>query len=182
MTAHWIGGSVIKFAMASAYMLPVFALGGSEPLQHVPARPSAVTTGRTELPFIAQTQANVPFTIHGAVAGPLLIGDSVPIVLTITNPNGHPITIRELSVEVNAVKTARPAAQCGAGDFAVRQPGPDVRLVVPATSTASLAALGLTAAQQPAVMLVDRSAHNQDGCKGAAVSLAAHGTATGAQP
>jgi hypothetical protein len=181
MSAHWIGSTGLRTVVASAAVLPILAVPGSQadgPTGPVSSPVVAVQDG-AELPLLADAQTSKPFTIRGVTGGPLVIGASVPIVLTISNPNRHAITIRELSVAVGTVKPSSPGAHCGAGDFAVRQVSGGTRLIVPAGRIVDFAGLGVPANQLPQISMVNRAAVNQDGCKGATVTLVAHGSVTG---
>jgi hypothetical protein len=186
MSAHWITGGGIKLAVASVTVLPVLVASDTTPLA-VPVTPphhkatavSAVVQGQTSAPIVAGTQTGKPFTIHGIVLKPLTLGASVPIVLSITNPNPYALTVRTLDIEVGHVTTATPGQQCGAGDFTVRQLPPTLALVVPAKRSVTLTEIGVNVKAQPRLTLRNRLEVNQDGCKGAQVALSVHGQANG---
>jgi hypothetical protein len=99
-------------------------------------------------------------------------GAAVPVNLVLTNPNGSPITVQSVTMSV----TGASPAGCGAANFAVvhqltAQP------VVPAGSTRSLQALGISQSQWPLLRMVD--AGNQDVCRNATVHLSFSGSAQG---
>jgi hypothetical protein len=129
---------------------------------------------------VAGTQTGKPFTIRGTVAGSLTLGGSVPIVLSITNPNPYPITVVELDIKVDGVTTAASGQACDTGDFVVRQLTGALPLPIPASKTVTLTELGVAETAQPRLTLLNRPTVNQDGCKGIHVSLSARGQASGA--
>ena len=112
-----------------------------------------------------------PFTISGDV-GDLQPGVLSPLDLRLTNPNPLPLTVTLLTVSLQRVSApyATPSLPCTLADFALQQLSGAYPLRVPAASTTSLGALGLSSAQWPQVAIIDRST-NQDGCRGATVTL-----------
>ena len=122
-----------------------------------------------------------PFAIAGNVEGPLQLGAPRPIDLQITNPNTSPLVITDLIASVSAVSApqATPSLPCTVGDFSVQAFSGPLPLTVPASSTRSLAELGVPTAQWPQISIIDLPT-NQDGCRGASLTLAYGGMATGA--
>jgi hypothetical protein len=119
-----------------------------------------------------------PFGIAGDVSGLLHPGESAPIDLTLTNPNGRPIRVTSLSVAIASVTAPQATVirPCGIADFAVAQLSGAASFTIPAHSSRTLTALGLAPAQMPSLSMIN-SADNQDGCKGATVGLSYGGTA-----
>jgi hypothetical protein len=186
MSAHWItGGGGIKLAVASVTVLPVLVASDTTPTalpvttQHHKVAAPAVVQGENSTPIVAGTQKGKPFTIRGIVSKPLTLGVSVPILLSITNPNPYALTVRKLDIEVGHVTTATPGQQCGAGDFTVRQLPDALSLVVPAKRSVTLTEVGVTVKEQPRLTLRNRTEVNQDGCKAVQVALSVRGEATG---
>ena len=183
MGAYRLGSPGVKALLASATMLPILAIPGSQAREDGGPRPlPAFAIGGPEgheAPLLAPAETSKSFTIRGIGTGPLVIGGSVPIVLAISNPNSRPITIRELSVAVATVKPSSPGAHCGAGDFAVRQVHPGTRLIVPAGRKVDFGSLDVPEDELPQVTMINRPAVNQDGCKGATVTLIARGSVSG---
>lgn len=126
-----------------------------------------------------QAAPPAPFTVTGN-AGQLWPGVSKPINLSLTNPNGQAISVNRLTVSVQTVDAPRATAalRCSAADFSVTQVSAPYPLTVPAHATRLLSDLGVAAAQQPQVTLLDRPV-DQDGCPGARVTLRYGGSATG---
>jgi len=123
-----------------------------------------------------------PFGISGNLPGSLTPGRSVPLDLTVTNPNHQPLAISNLTVSVQAV-TRTPAAvaagrPCLLTDFAVVQYAGGYPISVPATASSTLSQLGVPANALPQVVMRDTSS-NQDGCKGATLSLGYAGSGKG---
>jgi hypothetical protein len=120
-----------------------------------------------------------PFAITGDFQGPLEPGSPRAIDLQITNPNASPLVVTALTASVRAVSSPQATASlpCPPSDFSMRQFSGHLPLTVPASSTRSLAELGIPAAQWPEVSLIDLST-NQNGCQAASLTLAYAGVAT----
>ena len=85
-----------------------------------------------------------------------------------------------MSVSIAAVSAPNATADlpCSADDFAVTQYSGAYPLTLAASETTTLSSRGIPASQWPALTLVNRAV-NQDGCKGASVSLSYGGSAAG---
>ncbi len=123
-----------------------------------------------------------PFTIAGTPAGLLAPGLTRTVDLAISNPNNKAISIVGLSVSIGTI-TRTPAAiaaglGCTAADYTTRQFSGAYPLVIPASATRTLSQLGVTAGQLPAITMLDRPL-NQDGCKGATITLGYAGSGQG---
>jgi hypothetical protein len=120
-----------------------------------------------------------PFIIRGNAAGLISPGIMAPLDLSLTNPRGVPMSVTDLSVTVRQVSApnASEAHPCVVGDFTVEQASRDIEITLPAHATSALSSLGVARASLPAVGILERSV-NQDGCKGASLTLvyAAAGT------
>jgi hypothetical protein len=138
-----------------------------------PATPTTTTTPATP------TAPGLPFTVS-ADLGNLLPGQPQPLDLSLTNPNTTTLAVSNLTVSVRTVSAphATAALPCTPADFAVSQFSGTYPLTVGASATSTLADLGIPSAQWPQVSIIDRP-RDQDGCKGATVTLAYSGTATG---
>ncbi len=126
--------------------------------------------------------ANAPlprFSLAGNATAPLEPGVPEAIDLRITNPNPAPLVVTNLSASVRAVSApgASSLLPCTIRDFSVQRYFGPLPLIVPASSTRSLAGLGVPPAQWPQISIVDRPT-DQDGCQGATVTLAYGGVAT----
>lgn len=123
-------------------------------------------------------ESSTSFTIAGSAAQPISPGVMAPLDLSFTNPRDVPMSVTDLSVTVRKVSApADDAHPCAVGDFAVDQASNDLRIAVAARATSTLSSLVLSRAKWPQVGMVERSV-NQDGCKGASLTLlyAAAGT------
>lgn len=112
------------------------------------------------------------FDIGGDTARVLAPGVVVHLDLAMTNPHDQAMTVTDLVVAVDGV-TAPLADRhhpCSVDDYMVEQMGADVRATVPRGAQRSLSDLGIDPQEWPRVGMVDRSV-NQDGCKGAVVTL-----------
>jgi hypothetical protein len=122
--------------------------------------------------------ANRPITLAGNLEGILTPGQPLPLNVTLTNPDPVNLYVTGLTVSVSAISAPHADAShpCTVGDFASEQFSGADGLTVPASTTTTLAALGFAPAQWPWVGIVDRPV-NQDGCKGASLTLSYSATA-----
>ena len=119
------------------------------------------------------------FSISGNLSGQLAPGVSQPLNLMLTNPNNQAIAISNLTVTAQSVVKAPTAVgPCTIADYAVIQYSGPYPLSVPANGSASLSTLGVASDKFPHVRMID-TATNQDGCKGATLSLAYSGSGQG---
>ncbi|QNE17996.1 hypothetical protein F1D05_09010 [Kribbella qitaiheensis] len=127
-------------------------------------------------------KAGNPFTISGNLSGALAPGLSRPLDLTLANPNKKPLSVTNLTVTVKTVtRTAYAIAHnqpCTTADYAVTQYSGSYPLTVPGNGSASLSSLGVSTSAQPKVSMLN-TALNQDGCKGATLTLAYSGSGQG---
>jgi hypothetical protein len=116
-----------------------------------------------------------PFAIGGSV-GDLHPGSPAAVNLTLTNPSSQTLGISSLSVSIQRITApnATAALPCTISDFSIRQFAGSLPLVVAPRSARTLAQLGVPAAQWPQVTVLDRRV-DQDGCKGASLTLTYRG-------
>jgi hypothetical protein len=120
-----------------------------------------------------------PFTISGNLDGLLAPGKTLPLALSLANPNKKSLSVTNLSVTVQSVTRASGVTlPCLIGDYAVVQYSGPYPLVVPGSSTKTLSQLGVTPSQSPQIRFLNTTS-NQDGCKGATLSLSYSGSGTG---
>lgn len=120
-----------------------------------------------------------PFTISGNLAGLLAPGVSLPLDLTLANPNNKPLSVTNLTVTVQSVTRAPGATRpCSTADYGVTQYSGPYPLTVPANGSATLSGLGVAPASRPKVSMINAPT-NQDGCKSATLTLAYSGSAQG---
>jgi hypothetical protein len=119
------------------------------------------------------------FSIAGNTAKPISPGVSSPIDLEFTNPTDSPLSVIKLWVTLREVSApdADESHPCVVGDFAVDQAAGGLGFTIAAHATKSLSDLRLTNATWPHVGMRDRPV-NQDGCKGASLSLGYTASAT----
>jgi len=95
------------------------------------------------------------FAISGNLSGLLAPGRTLPLQLSLTNPNKKSISVTNLSVTLQGVTRTRVAIShshnqpCTLGDYAVIQYSGPYPLVVPSSPTMSLSALGVPSGQWP---------------------------------
>jgi len=119
------------------------------------------------------TVSSLPFTIHGNAATPISPGLMSPLNLMFANPNAVSLSVTGLYVTVRKVSApnADDAHPCSVRDFTVGQASSNLRITLAAQATRTLSSLDLPLAQWPQVGMLQRSV-NQDGCKGASLTLA----------
>ncbi|MEP7192746.1 MAG: hypothetical protein ABI903_07760 [Actinomycetota bacterium] len=121
------------------------------------------------------------FTIRGNTTEAISPGVKASLDLLLTNPHAFPMSVTDLNVRVQKVSApnADDAHPCAVGDFAVDQASATAKITLTARSTTALSGLGLARTTWPQVGMFNRLA-NQDGCKGASLTLAytASGTLT----
>ena len=125
------------------------------------------------------TDSSASFTIAGTTVDPISPGVMAPLNLEVTNPYDIPLLVSDLSVKVRKVSApnADRDTPCVIGDYVVGQVSSQLVVTVAARATSSLNDLGVARSTWPRVGMVDRPV-NQDGCKGASLTLdyAATGT------
>jgi len=153
------------------------------PVAPAPRPPGDVPPAAPLLPVTPPLIAPDAFTIAGSLPGLLIPGSGAPLDLTLTNLEDRDLLISSLTVEVAAVNGPRtsPTQGCEPDDFSVEQFSGAPDFMLPASGTADLSGLGFEPSEWPAVSMLNRPV-NQDGCKGASLSLSFSGTATEATP
>jgi hypothetical protein len=122
---------------------------------------------------ITVSKSLLPFTVNGNAIHKLYPGVTAPIDLVFTNPNHMPITVTGVTATISGTSdmTHCPVA----GNFSIgRQLQVDV--VVPASATRSLSALGVAQTNWPTVAMANAPV-NQDGCQAKTVNLSYTGSA-----
>jgi hypothetical protein len=134
--------------------------------------------GYLTLGLTITSPVGAPFAISGTF-GPLWPGVSQSLDLALTNPNSQAIAINSLVVALKYVNAPRASSSlpCSLADFSVVPFAGPYPLRVPAHATVRLSDLGVRATRAPRVEMLDRPV-NQDGCRGATVTLAYSGSAT----
>lgn len=149
----------VVFALVVAVLLLWFP--GGRPVGH-----STDVTGH------ASVRASSYFTISGDVRRPILPGELVPIDLRLDNTSDLDLAIDHITVGVVGIDAPRADVDhpCSAADFEVRQLSGGVVLRIAGNSAVNLSGMDLPDENWPAVSMVDRPV-NQDGCKGASLTL-----------
>jgi hypothetical protein len=165
----------------------------SAPAAIVPGRPDSpaeVAPSVPQVPSVLPVQPDPPvpappdaFTISGALPHLLTPGTGEPLDLTLTNLESTDLTITNLNVEVASVSGPQSSSThtCDPGDFSIEQFSGVPGFTLSAASSADLGELGFAPSEWPTVSMLDRPV-NQDGCKGASLSLSFTGTADGVTP
>jgi hypothetical protein len=168
---------------------------GSATVELVVSAPAAIALGRPELPAaVSPPVLPVPpvppvpappdaFTIAGALPNLLTPGTGEPLDLTLTNLESTDLVIANLNVRVASVSGPQRSSThtCDPEDFSVEQFSGTPGFTLPAGSSADLGELGFEPSEWPTVSMLNRPV-NQDGCKGASLSLSFTGTADEATP
>lgn len=122
------------------------------------------------------------FAISGNLEGLLAPGRTLPLQLSLTNPNKKSLSVTNLSVTLQSVTRTKSAIghgqPCTIGDYAVSQYSGGYPLVMPGSTTMNLTQLGVSSRQRPQIQFVN-TLENQDGCKGATLSLSYSGSGQG---
>jgi hypothetical protein len=109
--------------------------------------------------------------ITGKVQVPLRPGVTSPIRIKINNPNPKTVSMQRVRVRIAGISAphANATHTCTKADFLIHQM-PKLALHVPAGRTTDLAGLGLATAKWPTIAMRNLP-RNQDGCKGATLTL-----------
>jgi hypothetical protein len=174
MDVPTFGGSAaaVKAAVVTVVALPI--LVASAPLL---SPPTGEIVGREQQPAITGATTGRNFLISSDVPTLLFPGATVPVNLTLSNPNTFGIEIRTLTIRIEKVDAG---TGCRVDDFGTRQFSGSYGLQVHSTETTDLDTLGIEPGNWPQVMMIDKS-QNQDGCKGVVVELSLGGTAVALQ-
>ena len=125
------------------------------------------------------TQSSKPFAIKGNLTASFVPGSTVPLNMAVTNPNNQNMSVTNLNVNVSVAVTGAAGSCTPSANFAVAQLAATAYPVaVPANTTRSLSQAGVASSAWPTVRMLD-TAVNQDGCKGATITLTYTGTAQG---
>lgn len=113
------------------------------------------------------------FTITGDLTAPVTPGNSIPLDLAVSNEHERVMTVSQLSITIDEVvaPNARPDLPCSVADFTIEQAAPDFEFTVEPQATSSLSETVVKREAWPRVGMHNTSS-NQDGCKGASVTLA----------
>jgi hypothetical protein len=164
---------ILLVSMALLIVAPMSAVAYLWP-RPVSSAEAGKGTGGAEL-----AESSGSFTIKGDAAELISPGVMAPLDLLLTNPQGVPMLVTDLSVTVRGVSApnADGAHPCVVGDFTVDQASRSLEITLPAGATSAFSSLGVARASPPAVGMLERSV-NRDGCKGASLTLgyAASGT------
>ncbi len=124
-------------------------------------------------------QPSPSYTIAGTLARPLRPGDMYPLDLALTNLGGVAMTVVDLHVTISHVTAPAATASrpCTVNDFAAVQLADGFSLDLGPAESTSLNARGIPSSQWPQVSMLNTAA-NQDGCKGATLTLSFTGSST----
>ncbi|MDQ0633168.1 hypothetical protein QFZ40_001077 [Arthrobacter pascens] len=113
-------------------------------------------------------------TFSGDLGAPLSPGSSVPLNLSIYNPNNETLSLNGLSVSITDISRTEAAVAaelpCTRADYAISNYTGPHPLTIPAGHN-SLQSLEIPPALWPKIAMLDTTL-NQDGCKGATLQLA----------
>ena len=118
-------------------------------------------------------QAVPSFTISGDITGVIRPGVMLPLDLSLENPNDEELSVEEIKVTLTGIDAPRATADlpCTAADFEVRQIGGGAAaLRLEPKGAKKLSQLDVVPRQRPAFGMINRPV-NQDGCKGATLTL-----------
>ena len=121
----------------------------------------------------ATVQAVPSFTISGDAKGEIRPGVMLPLDLSLKNPTDKELSVDKIKVTLSDIDAPRATANrpCTAADFEVRQIGGGVDAFrLEAKGAKKLSELDVVVQQRPALGMINRPV-NQDGCKGATLTL-----------
>lgn len=112
------------------------------------------------------------FTIAGDIRNAMVPGAHEPLDLSLDNPNDRGLVVDRITVTVTDVGAPHADADhpCSVADFDVRPLADGVAITLRAKGVDTLSGLGVARDDWPAVVMLDRPV-NQDGCKGAVLTL-----------
>ena len=113
-----------------------------------------------------------PIALAGDATAALHPGTAVPVDLEITNTRMMPVEVREIRVEITRISApnATELHPCSLEDYTIAQTRPTIAIAVAALASKRLSASTLPVAEWPQVHMLNRQV-NQDGCKGATLTL-----------
>ena len=119
-----------------------------------------------------QLASHSSFVISASPIEPISPGVQVPVDLRLENLNKTTMSVTDVEVIVRDVNAPNSSEQlpCLVEDFNVVQVPDDFDISLPPEATSSLSGLSLPSAKWPQVGLRNTSV-NQDGCKGASLTL-----------
>ena len=111
-------------------------------------------------------------TITGDTEGLLVPGSTLPIDLSLDNPNDFDYTVQHLTVTVSAVHAPQSSTNrpCSPADFAVSPLAEGIEFTIGSGTEDSLSGLAVAQDNWPTVGMINRPV-NQNGCKGATLTL-----------
>lgn len=114
----------------------------------------------------------VAFAVAGNAPGALEPGLESSIDLKITNPNGRSIRVTSVTATLTGLTApnASGSLPCSLADFDLTQLGGSPTIIVPGNASRTLSDLGIPQSQWPVFSMIN-TASNQDGCKGAVLSI-----------
>ena len=132
--------------------------------------PEGRATGTTGYGSVGALSSS--FTISGEVRRLISPGELVPIDLRLDNVGDIDLAIDHVTVAMVGIDAPRADVDhpCSAADFEVRQLSGGVVPRIAGNSSENLSGMDLPEENWPAVSMVDRPV-NQDGCKGASLTL-----------
>jgi hypothetical protein len=124
-------------------------------------------------------QPSPSYAISGTLSQQLRPGDMYPLDLTLTNLGSAAMTVVDLHVAISHVTApnATPSQPCSVNDFAAAQVANGFSVALGSFESTSLSARGISSSQWPQISMLNTAA-NQDGCKGATLTLSFSGAST----
>jgi len=124
-------------------------------------------------------QPSPSYSISGTLAQQLRPGDTYPLDLALTNLGGVAMTVIDLHVTISHVTApnATPSRPCSVTDFAAAQVASGFALDLGPAESTSFSARSIPSSQWPQISMLNTAA-NQDGCKGATLTLSFTGSST----
>jgi len=124
-------------------------------------------------------QPTPSYAIGGTLTQQLHPGDVYPLDLSLTNLGGVAMMVIDLQVTIShvAAPNATASRPCTVNDFGAVQVADGFSVALGAYESTSLSAQGIPSSQWPQIRMLNTAA-NQDGCKGATLTLSFTGSST----
>lgn len=155
---------VRAFILAVIILIILLRFDACDPTNRAPDGAKGSGSGQTGT-------LSASFTIEGNAAESIAPGVMVPLDLEITNPHDFPMSVTGFAVTVQEVNApnASVVLRCSPADFTLDQAN-SLAITIAARSTSTLSSLDLARRTWPHIGMLNRSV-NQDGCKGASLTL-----------
>lgn len=152
---------------SASVTLPISVYSPSNP--GAGAKGGTGVNGATDTDVVGST-SRISLSIYSGIS--LRPGRTSPLNMSFTNEDSKSVAVDHLTVTISSLSAPSASAtrSCSMADFFVTQVPPSFSVLLRPSASVNLLGLGTAQSSWPAVGMVD-SASNQDGCKGATLTL-----------